>query len=198
MRKWAKVKTDFDLKSIKTRLMHETSENGLGNDMPVGAVALIIDPSRRGGAILMIRRRERGDDPWSGQIAFPGGHKSLADRDLLETAMREAMEEVGVYLKDHELLGNLPILTARTQRMRVLPVIFQLKSAITIRANAEVTETFWVPLRDLEKFEVGYREVKVKEGSLTVPAYEYEGHVIWGLTFRILNLLLNRDIPEDS
>jgi hypothetical protein len=81
--------------------------------------------------------------------------------------------------------------------MRVLPVVFQLKSEISIHANTEVTETFWVPLSDLEKLEIGNREVKVEEGGLTVPSYEYEGHVIWGLTFRILNLLLDKKTPGD-
>jgi 8-oxo-dGTP pyrophosphatase MutT (NUDIX family) len=191
------VDAEFDLKLIKARLIHEMPEPEIGSDLPVAAVAVIIGPSSRGGAVLLIRRRERGDDPWSGQIAFPGGRKSLADRDLLETAIREAMEEVGVQLKDHELLGHLPIVATRTRPMRVLPVIFQLKSEISIHANTEVTETFWVPISDLEKLEIGNTEVKVGKGSLTVPSYEYEGHVIWGLTFRILNLLINRRTHGD-
>ena len=188
---------EFDLKLIKARLDREMPKQEVGSDLPVAAVAVIIDPSSQGGAILLIRRRERGDDPWSGQIAFPGGRKSLADRDLLQTAMREAMEEVGIQLKDHELLGHLPVVATRSRAMRVLPVVFQLKSEISIHANTEVTETFWVPLKDLEKLEIGNREVKVEEGHLTVPSYEYEGHVIWGLTFRILNLLLDKRTPGD-
>ena len=195
--KVGEVNAEFDLKLIRTRLIRGMPELEIGSDLPVAAVAVIIDPNNRGGAILLIRRREWRDDPWSGQIAFPGGRKSLADRDLLETAIREAMEEVGVQLKNHELLGHLLTVTARTRRMRVLPVLFQLKSEVSIHANNEVTETFWVPLNDLEKLEIENREVKVEEGSLTVPSYEYEGHVIWGLTFRILNLLLNKRTPGD-
>jgi 8-oxo-dGTP pyrophosphatase MutT (NUDIX family) len=191
------VTAEFDLKLIKARLDREMPEQGVGSDLPVAAVAVIIDPSSQGGAILLIRRRERGDDPWSGQIAFPGGRKSLADGDLLQTAMREAMEEVGIQLKDHELLGHLPVVATRSRAMRVLPVVFQLKSEISIHSNAEVTETFWVPLKDLEKLEIGNREVKVEEGHLTGPSYEYERHVIWGLTFRILNLLLDKRTPGD-
>ena len=173
------------------------SEREVGSDLPVAAVAIIIDPTDQGGAILLIRRRERGDDPWSGQIAFPGGRRSLADTDLLQTAMRETMEEVGIQLKVHELLGLLPTVTTRTRAMRVLPVVFQLRTDVTVHANTEVTETFWVPLKDLEKLEIGDREVKVEEGSLMVPSYDYEGHVIWGLTFRILNLLLDKRTPGD-
>jgi len=195
--KVGEVSGEFDLESMKTRLIHKMPEPEIG-DLPVAAVAVIVDPSSKGRAILLIRRTERGDDPWSGQIAFPGGRKSFADKDLLETAIREAMEEVGVQLRDHEHLGNLAIVTTRTRRMRVLPIIFQLKSEISIHANTEVTETFWAPLGVLEKLEVRNREVKTESGVLNVPSYEYEGHLIWGLTFRILNLLLNRNVPGDQ
>ena len=165
--------------------------------MPVAGVAILIDPTDRGGSILLIRRRELKGDPWSGQIAFPGGRRSVTDRDLLETAIREAKEEVGVQLKEHELLGHLPITETRSRRMRVLPSVFRLKSTVVVHPNVEVAETFWMPLADLEKLGARNSEVKVEEDTLRVPSYEYEGHVIWGLTFRLLNLILNRTKPGD-
>jgi len=190
------VSSTFDLGSISKRLTRETPAPR-SEDLPVAGVAIIIDPTDRGGSVLLIRRRELKGDPWSGQIAFPGGRMSTGDADLLQTAIREAKEEVGVQLKDHEFLGHLPLVETRSRRMRVLPAAFQLKSAVVVHPNVEVTETFWVPLGDLEKLEVVSSEVTVEEGRLTVPSYEYEGHVIWGLTFRVLNLLLNRKTPGD-
>jgi 8-oxo-dGTP pyrophosphatase MutT (NUDIX family) len=47
---------------------------------------------------LLIRRAEKDEDPWSGQVAFPGGKRTEGDRSLRETAVREAWEEVGVDL----------------------------------------------------------------------------------------------------
>ena len=178
----------FNLDLIRGRLLRDVSEPEL--EVALAAVAIIIDPEERGGSILMIRRREREDDPWSGQIAFPGGRKSRKDRGLSDAAIREAREEVGIHLNDHLLLGHLPLVATRSHQMRVLPFVFQLNSHVKVHVNEEVAEAFWVPLTDLERLEVGRRKVRVEEDVLTVDSYKYEGHVIWGLTFRITNLLL--------
>jgi 8-oxo-dGTP pyrophosphatase MutT (NUDIX family) len=120
------------------------------------------------------------------------------DKGFADTAVRETGEEVGIRLSGHELLGHLPIVTTRFGRMRVLPFVFQLKSMVSIRVNEEVAEAFWVPLSDLGRLEVKSREVKVDQGTLSADSYLYEGHVIWGLTFRIVNLLLHRETQSDS
>jgi 8-oxo-dGTP pyrophosphatase MutT (NUDIX family) len=159
---------------------------------PEAAVAIIIDPKNQGGSLLLIRRRERQDDPWSGQVAFPGGHKSLQDRDFLETAVREVSEEVGIDLAEHEMLGVLPHAYSRTRRILVTPFVFQLKSDVTIRLNQEVAESFWVPLGDLSRIASTKSEVFAQKNRLLVDSYVYDGHVIWGLTFRIINTLLDR------
>ena len=185
----------FNLNSIRARLLQPPTESNSG--LPVAAVAVIINPNIEGTSFLLIRRSERANDPWSGQIAFPGGRKSSTDRSLQETAIRETEEEVGIRLNDHAFLGQLPIVTARTRRMRVLPTVFELTSPVSIRINAEVSEAFWVPSSELEKLEIQNREVRVEGGTLTVPSYEYNGRVIWGLTFRILNILLDRVTPDN-
>jgi hypothetical protein len=77
--------------------------------------------------------------------------------------------------------------------VRVVPFVFQLASAVTVHTNIEVAEAFWVPLAALNGLEVVRRQVTVEEGKLTVDSYEYDGRVIWGMTFRIINLLLNRE-----
>ena len=160
--------------------------------LPEAAVAIIIDPNNQGGSLLLIRRRERQDDPWSGQVAFPGGHKSLEDRDFLETAVREALEEVGIDLAEHEMLGVLPNAYSHTRRVLVTPFVFQLKSDITLRLNQEVADSFWVPLDDLSKIASTKSEVFAHNSKLLVDSYVYDGHVIWGLTFRIINTLLEK------
>jgi len=140
----------------------------------------------------LIKRTERVGDPWSGQIAFPGGHKTSSDRNFFETAVREAHEEVGIDLRQHELLGQLPLVYARTRRVQVAPFVFQLKTNVIVKSNEEVAEKFWVPLSLLALSEVNRTEVKVEEGKLNVEAYIYGGNIVWGLTFRIINILLDR------
>src|SRR5208337_658874 len=112
----------------------------LGNDHPPdAAVAVIIDPQHE-GSMLLIQRTEREGDPWSGQIAFPGGHKASGDRTLLDTAMREADEEVGIALRQHETLGALPPVRSRIRHISVAPFVFLLRVREEIQRNMEVAD----------------------------------------------------------
>jgi len=159
---------------------------------PDAAVAVIIDPFRFDTSILLIRRTERSGDPWSGQMAFPGGYKAADDRTFLETAIREANEEVGIPLGQHTVLGVLPLVYARTRRVKVAPFVFLLRKSVQIHTSFEVSDTFWVPVSDLAGSAVIRREVEVEEGRLMVDSYSYRENVIWGLTFRIINMLLGK------
>jgi len=180
----------FDLSALKSRLLNEPHKQIVG--LPVASVAIIIDPKDRGGSVLLIKRTERSNDPWSGQIGFPGGHVSPNDQGFLQTAIREAEEEVGLKLRREELLGSLPFVTTRSRRVQVASYAFALESVGTIRINREVAESFWVPLNQMAKLESRKRQVHVEEGTLEVDSYDYQGHIIWGLTFRILNILFGR------
>lgn len=182
----------FDLEALRGRLRKEEARPETSRSPPVAAVAVIINPNDRGGSILFIKRTTRLGDPWSGQIAFPGGHKASIDRDFLETALREAREEVGIDLREHEFLGHLPIVSARSGRVQVAPYVFLLKSGVVVRVNEEIAENFWAPLGSLGDLQVTRTDVEVEEGKLNVDAYHFDGRVIWGLTFRIINILLNR------
>jgi len=193
------VTSSFDIESLKQRLNPESSVAGSeSSNEPVAAVAIIIDPNRSGPSVLLIRRRDREGDPWSGQIAFPGGHRSTKDRTLLQSAIREASEEIGIDLHEHELLGVLPLAYSHTRRMPVAPFVFQLRSNVAVRLNDEVAESFWVPLSELLKIRSTTSQVQVGRGTLSVDSYIYDGHVIWGLTFRIINILLNKPQPNSS
>ena len=186
----------FDLAPISRRLLSQAPPRTEGK-LAVASVAVIIDPKNRGGSLLFIKRTERSGDPWSGQIGFPGGHISPSDGGLLQTAVRETWEEVGVDLKQHELLGAMPMVVTRSRRVQVAPFVFTLKSAVSVQINREVAESFWVSFSELVRLEVQRRTVHVQEGALEVDAYDYSGQVIWGLTFRIINLLLGRT-PVDG
>ena len=189
---------DASVDSLKRRIRH-ASPTPVPNseELPEAAVAIIIDPEIRDGAVLLIQRRERQGDPWSGQVAFPGGHKSPTDRSFLDTAIREASEEVGIDLREHEVIGSLPQVHSLSRRVIVAPYVFQLRSKASVRPNQEVAEGFWVALKDLVTMTVKKIEVSAGNGRLTVNSYVVEDHVIWGLTYRILNILIDRPEPAD-
>lgn len=121
----------------------------------------------------------------------------MKDRTPLEAAVRETSEEVGIELREDELLGALPTVYGRTQHVLVTPFVFLLKRHVRIRLNEEVASSFWASLADLAKATVTKAIVHVREGTFTVDCYNYNNHVIWGLTYRIINILVGR-IPSDG
>jgi len=122
----------------------------------------------------------------------------LADRTPLEAVVRETSEEVGVELRSDELLGVLPSVYGRTRSVLVTPFVFLLRRPVRIRLNQEVASSFWASLADLSKASASKATVQVKEGTFKVDCYYYDNHVIWGLTYRIINILLDRSPFDDD
>ena len=186
------VVTAFNVESLRRRLLLTDRVLESEKDQPPeAAVAVILNAST--SSLLLIRRTERLGDPWSGQIAFPGGHRTIGDRSFLETAIRETNEEVGISLRDHTVLGALPLVYARTRRVRVVPFVFQLETSVELHPNMEVADAFWVPVDDLAQSKVVRSKVRVEKSEFTVDSYIYGENVIWGLTLRIIKILLGRN-----
>jgi 8-oxo-dGTP pyrophosphatase MutT (NUDIX family) len=161
------------------------------------AVALVLAPHERAcssPSLLLVRRAERVGDPWSGHMALPGGHAQLEDPDLLHTARRETLEEVGLDLSDAELLGALDdIMPMRSSEIAVRPFVFWLPGPLETRLSCEVAEAIWVPLADLAGSLLRRtQEVQVGGATLRVPAYVIEEHVVWGMTYSLLERFLER------
>jgi 8-oxo-dGTP pyrophosphatase MutT (NUDIX family) len=158
------------------------------------AVALILVEQSGGLEALFIKRAARAGDPWSGQVAFPGGRHDPEDGDLLATAIRETREETGVELSDAERLGVLDDLYPRTPTLppvRVRPYVFALPARRPLVATAEVERAFWLPLARIVEPSVR-RDVKLLVGGVerVFPAYDLGEDVIWGMTERILTPFL--------
>jgi len=183
----------------------ETGENELASAGPVNefaspgaryaAVAAILRPSDRETEVLLIRRAERQGDPWSGHMAFPGGHRDPDDRDLLQTALRETYEEVGLDLNRHEHLGALDhvpaTLRGRRVNVAIAPHVFALREpSPLLRPNHEVAEIVWAQLGPMARGELDALKDFTYEGEThQVPAYRVHGHIVWGLTYHMLRSL---------
>ncbi|MEO8449867.1 MAG: CoA pyrophosphatase [Gemmatimonadota bacterium] len=154
------------------------------------AVVLVTDPD----AVLLIRRAEREDDRWSGHMAFPGGRWSPSDPDLVATARRETLEEVGVDLSDAQLLGALDDITPRTPSLppvSVRPFVFYLAQRQPLALNHEVAGALYAPLLYLREPGV-YRpfEYTTADRKVFLPGYHLSEGLVWGMTERILTPLL--------
>lgn len=163
------------------------------------AVATILRESSLGPEVLLIRRSHREGDPWSGQMAFPGGRRDPEDASLLDTAQRETAEEIGLHLPETaELLGPLaPIeAVARGKRvgMTIQPFVFALTHLPPpFEPNHEVAEVIWAPIAPMLRGEVDATHTYVHEGKpYPFPAFDVRGRIVWGLTHRMLKQFFER------
>jgi 8-oxo-dGTP pyrophosphatase MutT (NUDIX family) len=162
------------------------------------AVALILRDGEAGIELLFIRRAEHPQDPWSGQMAFPGGRAEEGDADLLATAVRETAEEIGLDLaRAAEPLGALDEVRAmarmRPMDLTILPFVFRLVTPAEPQPSAEVRSVHWLPLAALLGADLRSTMDYVHDGaSLRFPCIRVDEVVIWGLTYRMLLALGER------
>ena len=69
--------------------------------------AILVGSGTTSPDILLIKRAQRDNDPWSGQMAFPGGRRDSNDANLINTACRETLEETGIVLRGQDVVGEL-------------------------------------------------------------------------------------------
>jgi 8-oxo-dGTP pyrophosphatase MutT (NUDIX family) len=178
------------LATVRRALRDHRPQAADAPDARPAAVALVLLEGPRGLEILLIRRAERADDPWSGQIALPGGRYDAGDPDLEATAVRETREETGVDLSGAERLGVLDDLYPRASTLPpvvVRPFVFALARRAALVPSDEVQRAFWLPLGRLSDPGVR-REVTLplRGGARTFPAYLVDDELIWGMTERIV------------
>ena len=150
---------------------------------------------------VLITRRTDSVGSHKGQMAFPGGvsepdEMSAGARGVVQTALRETQEEVGIPVSSVEVLGVLPALTTITH-FRVTPVVGFLRELIegfSLELNTdEIAEAFWVPLSTLMAPGT-YRTEHLRVGQVDYPihVYQVQGHRIWGATGSMIKNLLDR------
>jgi 8-oxo-dGTP pyrophosphatase MutT (NUDIX family) len=160
------------------------------------AVAILIRLGASGEPeIFFIQRAVYEGDPWSGQIAFPGGREEQSDPSLADTAIRETFEETAIDLREcAELVGvldDLHPMTVRLPAVVVRPFVFLVAECPEIILSSEVADCFWVPLSSLLDRSV-WRDATVRAGGTEMSrfAFHHRGFVIWGMTERILSGML--------
>lgn len=158
-------------------------------------------PLRRAAVVVMLLEHDgrlfvpmivRGDTApvHGGQTALPGGRWEERDGTMLQTALREVDEEVGVAASRLRVLGELDDLPTRTGFL-VRPVVAVLDEARFTPAPAEVAGIFEVPLALFADptlaEDLGVREL----GTVQYPlrAYQFEDKRIWGVAARILEIV---------
>jgi 8-oxo-dGTP pyrophosphatase MutT (NUDIX family) len=154
------------------------------------AVSIVLFENIQEGRVeLILIKRTEYDGPHSGQVSFPGGKADAIDRSMIETAIRETDEEIGIRLACADYLGKLTPLHILVSGFEVHPFVFyyqaspnfmldKLEVQYIIKANLEsllddsiIKETL-IHIRDLE---------------IKTPYYDISGEIVWGATSMILS-----------
>lgn len=159
------------------------------NNEPQAAVT-IVKAAAPQESILLMRRTERPEDPWSGHWSYPGGRRERTDRTLLDTALRELHEECGVTLAAGDLQQEMPLVTARRRKgpyLTVAPFVFHVPHVLpTTVDHDEAVEAVWMPLtwwRDQARHLL--RPVPNMPPNCLFPAVDLKDHPVWGFTYRL-------------
>jgi 8-oxo-dGTP pyrophosphatase MutT (NUDIX family) len=140
------------------------------------------------GPQLLLCRRTESVPTHKGQISFPGGGNQPEDPDLVATALREAREEIGLRPADVTVLGVLDDTVTVNSRHVVRPVVGAIPHPYALVLDPfEIVEAISLPLLPL-LHGAPFREEVWEQDGRPVPVlfHEHAGHVIWGLTARIL------------
>jgi 8-oxo-dGTP pyrophosphatase MutT (NUDIX family) len=179
----------------------EPEEHGLRFDQmegspgrrPAAVLAPIYD-GREGPTLILFRRTPGGHH--SGQVAFPGGRPEPGDRDLEETALREAEEELSIPRESVRVIGRLPLVETRVSNFVIQAFVGRLRTRPEMRAQAsEVAAILEVPLSALMTTpKEEWWELPTLEGTGTtrrlVRFFPWGEDRIWGATQRMIEHLV--------
>jgi 8-oxo-dGTP pyrophosphatase MutT (NUDIX family) len=157
------------------------------------AVLVPVYRDNSGELILVLVRRTEGDIH-GGQLAFPGGKVSAHDKSLVETALREAEEEIGLRKTYIEILEELPRVRTQTSLFDITPFLAKIiRPAVWTPDRREVSEIIEIRLKGLLAQEALGEEIKNSPSwpqPRKVQYYRVGKYQLWGATYRILSPII--------
>jgi len=186
----------IDLEQIRSGLAQQPPRLLTQQDFRQAAVAMLLREQAGETEVLFIRRAEHEQDPWSGDLAFPGGRVDQIDVDPQAAAERETLEEIGLELSPQQYLGRSDDLAGAYLSIHIACFVYQLEKEVDFRLNGEVVDFFWVPFRTLldparnRLQEFHYRGAGRRHPVIDLS--EWSNRPLWGITYRLLQNFLGR------
>ena len=156
------------------------------------SVAIVLAGDSVAPSVCFVQRARRAGDPWSGDVAFPGGWAKCERESLRTTAMRETHEEIGLVLADAHHVGDVTPMSISHFDSAIgiigASVFYVGESCPPLQPDGrEIAGAFWVPIAHLHHPDNRTVVHWSRSGPPRPrPAIEFEGRVIWGLTYRML------------
>ena len=188
----------YSKKKLKGKIAHEeiapfrANYTNLNPSSPkIAAVLVLLYPViNKSHFVLIERTKYKGQH--SGQISFPGGKKEKKDKDIVETALREAWEETNIKKDEITIIGELSKLYIPPSNFEVTPILaFSKHQPDFIPNKREVVDVIEVKIEDLMKPQtIKKMKIKFKNGKvLNTPCFDFHSKTVWGATAMILNEL---------
>ena len=177
--------------AVKKALSEETRNVEIDPELiPAGVMVLLYVSD--GCYTILLNVRSEIVAEHKGEISFPGGRWDEGDTTLLDTALRENFEEMGIRPSDVEILGELDAQSTISNYV-IRPFVGTIKTPYPFKPNhREVAEVLEVPVNQLLEDGSMRDEVRVVEGRLVnSPIYAYDGHLVFGATAKILKCFLD-------
>ena len=188
------------LAQVQQRL-HDYSPRIINAPLPKAAV--LIPVTNHSQPEIILTRRASHMSTHSGEVAFPGGKQDDTDNSLIDTALRESQEEIGLMPEDVQVIGQVETVISRFG-IEVTPIVGVVEASTELTANAaELDRIFRVPLQFfLDKQNLKYDSLKDQGLAYQMPSFQYQEYRIWGLTAMMLvdflNVTLDADIAMDA
>jgi 8-oxo-dGTP pyrophosphatase MutT (NUDIX family) len=153
----------------------------------------------RGGVPGLVFAKKTEDVPHhKGQFSFPGGVVRSSDSSLVDAALREAQEEIGIDAAEVEVLGLFHDIPTAVTNFVITPVLGLARGEPSFRPDGrEIERVFEIPLAHLLE-PASFREEQWEREGVKRPVLfvSYGDDVVWGTTGRILREVLDAIFPE--
>lgn len=197
------ISTEYIVNKIKNQIKRY-------NVSDKAAVLIPIIKNDRNQLCLLFEIRALTLKSQPGDICFPGGRLDIDDTTVIDTVIRETYEEIGIAKNDIKIYGQLPSFTSNLG-FKIYPVVGELTSCQFNLNNDEVSDVFIVPIEwfihnppikstiehdqnPTKGFPIelipNYAMRWPKSFQQDVYFYQYDNHIIWGLTAQIIQLFL--------
>ncbi len=127
----------------------------------------------------------------AGEIAFPGGKYDKKDTDLVETALREAREELNLSVRRDHVIGQLKPVTTLNSGFSIIPLVSVVNRLPRLKDNPEVESILLIPLASFlstlkDDPDPAHRSIN------EMYVLQYRDHTVWGASARILKQIIDK------
>lgn len=170
--------------ALSSKISPEIFDDGKNKLASVMIVIYGTDP------IIIMTEKPETMNLHAGEISFPGGKFDEGDNDLLDTALRETKEEIGLEILRNKVIGQLKPVTTLNSRFKIIPFVSILDSAPQLSANAEVKTILHIPMIPFLKTLADDPDPNHKSIQ-EMHTFTFKNKIVWGASARMLKQIVD-------